>query len=96
MIKNPPANVGDTGVSGLISGLGRAPGGGKGNPFQYCCLKHPVDRGAWRAAVHGVAESRTGLSEHSAELQLQGCTAMCLSICQLMFFWVLFTVGCYE
>ena len=35
---------------------------GKGNPFQYYCLENPMDRGAWRAAVHGVAKSRTRLS----------------------------------
>ena len=49
------------GYLGLISGLGRSPGGGHGNPLQYCCLENPMDRGAWRAVVHGVAESQTGL-----------------------------------
>ena len=38
-------------------GLGRPPGEGNGNPFQYSCLENPMDRGAWRATVHGVAES---------------------------------------
>ena len=37
---------------GLITGLGRSPGGGNGNPLQYSCLKHSMDRGAWRATVH--------------------------------------------
>ena len=41
---------------GLIPQLGRSPGEGNGNPFQYSCLGHPMDRGAWRAAVHGVAK----------------------------------------
>ena len=41
MVKNPPGNVGDTGDMGLISGLGRSPGGGHGNPPQYSCLENP-------------------------------------------------------
>ena len=42
---------------GLIPGLGRSPGEGNGYPFQYFCLETPMDRGAWQATVHGVAES---------------------------------------
>ena len=42
---------------GLIPGLGRYPGEGNGNPVQYSCLENPMDRGAWWATVHGVAES---------------------------------------
>ena len=53
-VKNLPANVGDT---GLIPGLGRSPREGNGNPLHYSCLVNPMDRGVWRAAVHGVAES---------------------------------------
>ena len=41
---------------GSIPGAGRSPGEGNGNPTQYSCLGNPMDRGAWRAAVHGVAE----------------------------------------
>ena len=40
-----------------MPGLGRSPGGGHGKPLQYCCLENPMDRRAWRATVHGVAES---------------------------------------
>ena len=36
---------------------------GNGNPLQYCCLESPMDRGAWWAAVHGIAKSRTRLSD---------------------------------
>ena len=43
----------------MIPGLGRSPGGGHGNPLQHSCLENPMDRGAWRAAVHGVTESDT-------------------------------------
>ena len=53
VVKNTPANAGDTGRMGLIPGLGRSPGGGNGNPLQYSCLENPMDRGAWRATVHG-------------------------------------------
>ena len=54
MVKNLPANGGDTGDMGSIPGLGRSPGGGHGNPLQYSCLKNLMDRGAWQAMVHGV------------------------------------------
>ena len=49
--------------TGMIPGLGRSPGGGNGNPVQSSCLKNPMDRGAWRATVHGVAKSQTQLSD---------------------------------
>ena len=42
---------------GSVSGLGRSPGEGNGNPLQYSCLENPMDRGAWQAIVHGIAES---------------------------------------
>ena len=51
MVKDPPANAGDTGDAGLIPG--RAPGGGDGNPLQYSCLENPMDRGAWRVQSMG-------------------------------------------
>ena len=47
------------GDSGSIPGLGRYPGEGNGNPLQYSCLENPMDKGTWRATVHGVAESDT-------------------------------------
>ena len=48
---------------GSIPGLGRSPGGGHGKPLQYSCLENPMGRGAWQATVHGVAKSRTRLSD---------------------------------
>ena len=54
--KNPPANAGDMRHVGLIPGSGRSLGEGNGNPLQYSCLENPMDRGAWRATVHSVAE----------------------------------------
>ena len=59
VVKNLPANAGDMRDMGLIPGWGRSPGGGHGNPLQCLCLENPKDRGAWRAAVHRVAESDT-------------------------------------
>ena len=57
VVKNLPANAGDTRDVGSIPGSGRLPGVGNGNPLQYSCLKNPTDRGAWWTTVHGVAES---------------------------------------
>ena len=57
MVKNLSAGAGDVRNARLISGSGRSPGGGPGNPLQRSCLENPMDRGAWRATVHGVAES---------------------------------------
>ena len=48
---------------GSIPGLGRSAGEGNGNPLQYSCLENFMDRGAWWATVHGVAEHRTRLSD---------------------------------
>ena len=53
MVNNPPADAGDM---GSIPGSGRSPGEGNSNPIQYSCLGNPMDRGACRAAVHGVAK----------------------------------------
>ena len=53
VVKNPTANAGD---AGSIPGSGRSPEGGNGYPLQYSCLENPMDRGAWRATVHGVAK----------------------------------------
>ena len=48
---------------GSVPGSGRSPGEGNGNLLQYSCLENPMDRGAWWAVVHGVAESQTPLSD---------------------------------
>ena len=61
-VKNLSAKAGDL---GLITGWGRAPGGGHGNPLQYSCLENAMDRGAWWATVHGVTKSQTQLSTHA-------------------------------
>ena len=56
VVKNPSDNA-EVRVAGSISGSGRSPGEGHGNPLQYSFLENPMDRGAWGATVHGVAES---------------------------------------
>ena len=57
VVKNLPDHAGDGRDVGSISGFGRSPGGGNGNPLQYSCLENPMDRGVWWAAVHKVAQS---------------------------------------
>jgi len=52
-----PVNAGDTGDVGSIPGSERSSGGGNGYPLHYSCLENSLDRGAWWAMVHGVAES---------------------------------------
>ena len=59
MIKNPPDSVGDVRDTVLISGSGRSPGGGHGNPLQYSFLENLVDGGAWQATVYRVTKSPT-------------------------------------
>ena len=58
-VKKPPVNAQDIRDADSIPGLGRSPGGGCGNPLHYSRLENPMDRGAWRAKVRGVAESDT-------------------------------------
>ena len=59
MVKNLPANAEDIRDASSIPGLARSPGGGHGNPLQYCCLENPMDGGAWWAMVHRVSQSDT-------------------------------------
>ena len=63
VVKNPPANAED---ASSVPGLGRSPAEGNGNSLQYSCLENPMDRGAWQAEVHGVAQNRTRLKRLSS------------------------------
>ena len=58
-VKHPPANAGDLGDLDSIPGSGKSPVGGHSIPLQYSCLENPMDREAWQATVHDVAESNT-------------------------------------
>jgi len=68
VVKNLLANAGDTRDPGLMPGSGRSSGGGNGKPLQYPCLENSLDRGAWRATVHGVAKNWTWLSTAYADV----------------------------
>ena len=67
MVKNSPANAGDSRDVGSIPGSGRSPGGEHGNPIQYSCLENPMNGGAWRATVYRVAKSWTQLKQLSTK-----------------------------
>ena len=60
-------NAGDL---GSIPGSVRSPGKGNGNPLQYSCLESPMDGGAWWTTAHGVAKSRTRLSDFTSNLEV--------------------------
>ena len=64
--KESACNVGDP---GSIPGLGRSPGEWNGNLLQYSCLENFIDRGAWRAIFHGIANSQTQLSNYHFHFQ---------------------------
>ena len=66
------ASAYNAGDPSSIPGSGRSPGEGNSNPLQYSCLENPVDRGAWRATVHGTAKSRTRLSNFTFTFFLEG------------------------
>ena len=66
MVKNLPVNAED---EGSIPGSGISPGEGNGNPLQYSCLENPMDRGAWQATVHGLAQSQKQLKRLSMQEQ---------------------------
>ena len=64
VVKNLPANEGDTIDEDSVHGLEGSPGGGNDSPLQYSCLENSMDRGVWQAVVHRVAKSQTQLSTH--------------------------------
>ena len=59
VVENLPASAGDVRDTGSVPESGKSPGGGHGNPLQYSCLENPLDREAWQATVHRVAELDT-------------------------------------
>ena len=68
MVNNLPANAGDIRDLGSIPESGKSPGGGPGNPLQYSCLENLMDRGAWQATVHRVAQSQIQLKRLSTHV----------------------------
>jgi len=70
VVKNLPANAGDTGDTSSIPGSGRSPGGGNGNPLQHSCLGIPMNRRARWATVHEITKSQTRLRMHAVHLEL--------------------------
>ena len=71
VVKNLPSNARYVRDRSLITGSGRSPGGGHGNPFQCFCLKNPMDRGAWRTMTLRVAKSQTWLKRFSTAQPFQ-------------------------
>ena len=78
VVKNPPANVGNM---GLITGSGRSPGEGNGNPLQYSCLGNRMNRRAWEAAVYGVTKNWTQLNNKK---DVQHSNLKCIYIVKLL------------
>ena len=78
-------NMGDP---GSIPGSGRSPGEGNGNPLQYSCLENPMDAGAWLATVHGVAKSRTWLSDFTITITIDIYVPFAI--------FLIFGVGCVD
>ena len=76
VVKNPSANTRDIRDRGSICGSGRSPGGRHGNPLQYSYLENPMDRGVWRATLHGVAKSQT--------VQFSSVAQLCPTLCDPM------------
>ena len=70
LVKNLSNDAEDVRDAGSITALGRSSGGGHGNPLQYSCLEHLMDRGAWRATVHEIAKIWTQLKQ----LSIAHCT----------------------
>ena len=68
MVKYLPTNADKVRDMGLILESGRFPAGVHGSPLEYSCLENLKDRGDWRATVHGVAKSWTGLSTYAQTL----------------------------
>ena len=80
VIKNPPAMQVDIRHARLILGSGKSPGGRRGNPPQYSCLKNPMVRGAWQTTVHRVRKSLTRLKRLSTAQHTQPSTVILTSV----------------
>ena len=74
----------------LIHESWRSPGKGNGNPLQYSCLENFMDRGAWRAKVHGIAKSQTWLSDQHIQWEFRRLFPLILSVVSLFRVWSIF------
>ena len=80
VVKSPPANAGDLKGAGSISGSGRSPGEGNGNPPQYSCLDNSMDRGAWWARIpEWVAIPFTSLPQTKPSIKRSSVPSLCHS-----------------
>ena len=79
VVKNPPANAGDTRDLGSITGPGRSSGEGHGNQLQNSCLENPMDRGVWWATIQRVPKSRTQLKRQHAHTPPEHSPVRCES-----------------
>ena len=79
-VKKSPASEGRCNRCGLDPWVGKIPWKRQSNPFQYSCLENPMERGAWRAMVHRVAQSQTWLKQFSVYLYIYVCVCVCLYI----------------
>ena len=93
--------LGDAEDVSSVPGLGRSPRGEHGNPLQYSCLENPMDKGAWWAAVPGVAKSWIQLKQLSTQHALKDYTDVCILkfalhlyriLYKSTFFWLYFTL----
>ena len=82
--KESTCNAGDTGDAGSIPGLGRSPGGGRGNPLRYSCLENPMDREARQATVNRVKKSQTQLQRWSILAAYMFSNSFLKALCQPM------------
>ena len=96
MVKNPPANSGDIKDAGSIPELGRSQGEGTGDPLQYSSLENSMDRGTWRATVHGITKSPTGLNRLSLYARMHAQTYLWMRLIRrnrsLSFFFFFFCI----
>ena len=76
-VKSPPTTAGNRWHE-FHPWVKKTPGGEHGSPLQYSCLEDPMDRGAWRATVHGVTENRRRLKRMSTKLVFQSVVGFCL------------------
>ena len=79
MVKNLPATEGDIRDVDSIPGLGRSPGGERGNPLQHSCLQSPMNREARRALVHWAVKRWTQLKRHSTHSHTRDIYCMPIS-----------------